>query len=145
MCLLARTLVIIRIRAVMNSLSRTIFYWDHTIPWDWWYGYGCSIYEGAFVKGKWLRGSQVASVRFYSYQEAALVYLYGLSFELSQYYCTIDYDPGLSSLSRHGYTEGCWEWVGENAPVWSKYSGWRYHGDHGSLRFDYQSSCSYEF
>ncbi len=128
-----------------ETLTYDNFYWDHTIPWDWWYGYGCSIYEGKTVNGKWVRGNSVASVHFYSYQEAALIYLYGLPFELNQYYCTIDYEPGLSSLSKHGYTEGCWEWVGPNDPVWPKYNGWRYHGDHGSPRFDYESSCSYEF
>ena len=132
-----------------QTISYDNFYWDHTIPWDWWYGYGCSIYKGSYQDGEWVRGSNVATVHFYSYQEASLIYLdnssSGLPFELSQYYCEVDYEPGLSSLLKYGYTEGCWEWVGLNAPVWPKYNGWRYHGDHGSPRFDYESSCSYEF
>ena len=55
------------------TLTYENFWWDHTIPWDWWYGYGCSIYEGSTVKGEWVRESQVATVHFYSYQEAAYV------------------------------------------------------------------------
>ena len=129
-----------------QTLTYENFYWDHTIPWDWWYGYGCIIHEGSVVNGEWVRGSQVASVHFYSYQEAALVSLdnssSGLPFELSQYYCTIDYEPGFSP--KFGYTLGCWEYVGTRH-VWPKYNGWRYHGDHGSPRFDYEGSCSYEF
>lgn len=95
---------------------------------------------GPKVLGKW-----IASVDFYPYQEAALVYLNNsaIPFEFSQYYCTIDWDPIPVPL-KYGYTLGCWEWVG-NRPVWPKYNGWRYHGDHGSPRFDYRSSCSYEF
>ena len=125
-----------------QTLTYDNFYWDSTIPWDWWYSYGCSIYEGKIVNGKWVRGSRVAQVYFYSYQEAALICLEGLPFELSQYYCEVDYEPSFSP--KFGYTEGCWEYVG-NRHVWPKYNGWRYHGDHGSPRFDYESSCSYEF
>ena len=130
-----------------QTITYDNFYWDHTIPWDWWYGYGCSIYKGSYQDGEWVRGSNVASVHFYSYQEAAYVSIdnssSGLPFELSQYYCTIDYEPSFSP--KFGYTLGCWEWVGLNAPVWPKYDGWRYHGDQGSPRFDYESSCSIEF
>ena len=137
-----------------QTISYDNFYWDHTIPWDWWYGYGCIIHEGYWDWSNpdpdgtpgWVRGNQVASVHFYSYQEAALVYLdnssSGLPFELSQYYCEIDYEPSFSP--KFGYTLGCWEYVGDR-DVWPKYNGWRYHGDHGSPRFDYGGSCSYEF
>lgn len=105
----------------------------------------------------WVRGDRVAIVCLSAYQEAALVYnntYYteqdaGLDFptapsgvELREYYCTIDYQPGFSP--KFGYTLGCWEYVG-NAPVWPNYNGWRYHGDHGSPRFDYEASCSREF
>lgn len=62
---------------------------------------------------------------FYAYQEAAYVSIDGssdgLDFELSTYYCTIDWEPVPSPL-KYGYVLGCWEWVGER-PMWPKYSG----------------------
>lgn len=118
--------------------NRTIayhsFYWDASAP-QRYNNYGCSIYEGKYVNGKWVRGRWVASVDFYSYQHAALVYLNTskLPFSLSQYYCSIDWDP-LPIPLLSGYWKGtCWR-------------GW-YNGDVGSPRFRYGdppgSRCSY--
>ena len=126
------------------TLTYEEFWWNQ----DSYGNYGCSIYEGDYGEdGGWVRGDWVAQVDFYAYQEAAYVHIdgssSGLDFELSTYYCTIDWEPVPSPL-KFGYTLGCWEYVG-NAPVWPKYNGWRYHGDHGSPRFDYEGSCSYEF
>lgn len=98
-----------------QTLTHENFLWDHTIPWDWWEGYGCSIYEVAIVNGKWVRGDSVAQVHFYNYQEAALYLSVRSFFELSQYYCTIDWEP-VDLSWKYGHTEGCWEWVGEEAP-----------------------------
>ena len=111
------------------------FWWDPSTPWN---NYGLSIYEGHFERNRWVRGTQVAQVDFYAYQEAALVYLNtsAASFSLSQYYCTIDYAPSLSApYLLHGYTEGYFE---------GPFSGgtYRYHGDPGSPRFHYESDCS---
>ena len=46
-----------------------------------------------------------------------------------QYYCTIDWDPGLNTLD--DYYQGCWHWI-----YWTSPHGWQYHGDVGSLRYD---------
>ena len=125
------------------TLTYEDFWWNQ----DSYGNYGCSIYEGDFEDGKWVSGDWVASVDFYAYQEAAYVSIdgtsSGLDFELSTYYCTIDWEPVPSPL-KYGYVLGCWEWVGDR-DMWPKYNGWYYHGDHGSPRFDYESSCSYEF
>ncbi len=122
------------------------FWWDPDNPWN---NYGVSIYEGHYDWSKgsgaeWVRGTQVARVDFYAYQEAAQV---GLNtsvapFEFSQYFCTIDWDPEIpddwapgNSGVLHGYTEGYW--------CYYPWGGWHYSGDTGSPRFDYGSSCSY--
>lgn len=114
-------------------LSYYNFWWDPSNPWN---NYGCSIYEGHWDGNEWVRGTQVAQVDFYAYQEAALVYLNtsAVPFSLSQYYFTVDWHPNiLSSYLLHGYTEGYWE----------RSSGrWRYHGDPGSPRFHFRSRCS---
>ena len=121
-----------------RTISYSDFWWDASAP----YGdnnYGCSIFEGEYVNGKWVRGTQVASVDFYSYQHAALVYLNTstLPFSLSQYYCSIDWDPVPNPLFS-GYTR--WRCV--------NYRGYWYSwGDVGSPRFRYGdppgSRCSY--
>ena len=117
-----------------RTLSYSDFWWDSLAP-QRYNNYGCSIYEGKTVNGEWVRGRWVASVDFYSYQHAALVYLNTskLPFSLSQYYCSIDWDPIPTPLLS-GYWKGtCWR-------------GW-YNGDVGSPRFRYDdppgSRCSY--
>ena len=89
---------------------------------------------GPKVLGKW-----IASVDFYPYQQAALVYLNNsaVPFALSQYYCTIDWEDPIPL--NHGYTEGSWVYRPWQYPNWN---GWCYGGDPGSPRFHYRRNCS---
>lgn len=68
-------------------------------------------------------------VHFDPWHEAALIYLDNsrLSFELNQYYCTIDWYPIPNPL-KFGYSTG------------KCHRGW-YMGDVVSPRFHYGSSC----
>ena len=117
-----------------RTLTFDRFWWDSLAPYNY-NNYGCSIFEGEYVNGKWVRGTQVASVDFYSHQAASLVYLNtsALPFSLSQYYCTIDWDPSPPNPLFSGYSR--WQCV--------NYRGYWYSwGDVGSPRFDYERRCS---
>ena len=107
------------------------FFWDSSAsPRAW--SFSCSIYE---QNSRGEKGDWVGSVDLYSYQEAALVYAESekLCTVFDQYYCTIDWDPGLNTLD--GYYQGCWYWMSG----WPS-SGWQYQGDVGSPRYDYGST-----
>ena len=129
------------IPAVLDT-SYGDFWWDAYSPWG---GYGCTIYEGHWSGNSgsrtWVRDRWVGSVDFYKYQEAALVYLNSSLFpyfSLSQYYCTIYWDPTPSRLL-HGYSEGYWTYLPNQSP---NVNGWYYGGDPGSPRFHYRSDFS---
>ena len=102
-----------------------------------------TIYEGHFdwsngSGAEWVRDRWVAQVDFYAYQQAAYVSIDNrssvLDYELSTYYCTVDWEPKSITLL-HGYSEGYWE-----GPFRS--GNYYYHGDPGSPRFHYRESCS---
>ena len=121
-----------------RTISYFDFHWDSSASYNY-NGYGCSIYEGENVNGKWVRGNHVAQVHFYSHQAAAYVYLdnrsSALDFELSSYYCTIDWDPSPPTPLFSGYTRlECVNYRGR----------WYLWGDIGTPRFDYEEKCSYD-
>ena len=127
------------------------FWWPSWITEDSFEGYGCDIYEGYWdyenvPDGEyrvWVRGDWAGSVHFYSYQEAAQINLdpsvlpSGLPSDWWKYYCEIDWDQPIANL-RYGYILGLWTYDNSRQEFF-------YGGDHGSPRFDYDSSCSYEF
>ena len=118
-----------------TRLSYDQFWWDPNISWN---NYGLSIYEGETVNGKWVRGKWVAQVDFYAYQHASYVSIDnssdGLDFELSTYYCSVDWHPVPTPLYS-GYTRRtCW------LSPWGVWYRW---GDVGSPRFAYRSRCSH--
>lgn len=133
------------------SFSYGSFWW---VPLSMWQNYGCTIYEGHWDynnqdengRPTWVRGTQVASLDFYPYQDAALVYLNtsAAPFSLSQYYHTIDYDTDLPpGYLRHGYSEGYWTYLPfQWNPNYPHHRPWFYMGYPGSPRFHYRQLCS---
>ena len=117
-----------------STLTYRGFWWDSLAPYGY-NNYGCSIYEWDSSTG---RGDWVAQVDFYSHQAAAYVSIdnrsSALDFELSTYYCSIDWDPVPVPLFS-GYTRRtCWL---------SPWGYWYRFGDVGSPRFAYRSRCSH--
>ena len=101
------------------------------------------------TSGSWRRegpkvlGKGVATVDFYPYQRAALVYLNtsAVPFEFEQYYCTIDWEDPIPL--KHGYSEGYWAYLPfQWNPRYPHHRPWFYMGDPGSPRFHYRRSCS---
>ena len=89
------------------------------------------------VRGKW-----IASVDFYPYQQAALVYLNNsaIPFGHEMYYCTIDWETGIRL--RHGYSEGYWVYAPwQWNPRYPHHRPWFYMGDPGSPRQPYRRRC----
>ena len=126
------------------NLSYDNFYWDHTTPWVYFENYGCTIYEWNYdrVNDEWVRGDWVASVDFNNWHEAASVSIdnsaSGLDFELSSYYCSIDWKPILVD-PLYGYEVRFWRGRYYDHP--NNVNGFIYGGDVGTPRFHYQAVC----
>lgn len=131
----------------ISELKYTQFWWPEGITEDSYESYGVELYEGHWkndeetgertrVRDRW-----VGSASLYNHQEAAEVNVDALlfsDFNYWTYYCEVDWDPpGITPL-KYGYILGCWYWD-------ARQSDYIYTGVHGSPRFDYGSSCSYEF
>ena len=132
----------------VENLAYPDFWWPSGMTEDSWEYYGVDIYEGHWdydnpPEGEyrtWVRDTWIGSAQLYSYQEAAEVNLNASlfpDFDLWTYYCEIDWDTPLANL-RYGYILGSWTYDNSRQEFY-------YEGVHGSPRFDYGSSCSYEF
>ena len=127
-----------------KSLSCHRYWWD---PDRGGTGGYLRIYEEG-TSNSWLRGGPkvlgkwIASVDFYPYQRAALVYLNNsaLPFGHEQYYCTIDWETPIQL--RHGYSEGYWVYAPwQWNPKYPHHRPWFYMGDPGSPRQPYRRRC----
>ena len=131
------------------SFSYDKFWWPSGLSVDSYESYGVEIYEGHwdyvnvgdYGQPTWVRDDWVGSAFLYNHQEAAEVRVHASlfpDFDWWTYYCTVDWQSPITPL-KYGHILG----------TWTTYDNSRrefvYQGVHGSPRFDYRSSCSYEF
>ena len=128
----------------VSSISYDKFWWPSWITEDSFLTYRVDIYEGHWGYGsdglEWVRDTRLGSAELYSYQEAAEISLVAPlfpDFDLWKYYCEVDWESPITPL-RYGHILGTWTYDNSRREF-------VYQGVHGSPRFDYQSSCSYEF
>ena len=130
------------------GLSYEHFWCPEGITEDSYESYGVELYEGHWDYSTypetgyptWVRGDWIGSASLYNHQEAAEINVDASlfpDFNYWTYYCTVDWQSAITPL-KYGYILGCWYWD-------SRQSDYIYTGVHGSPRFDYQQSCSYEF